>query len=129
MLRKKPLGIHFSGHGIQNNYESLGDTHYQYKNEGDFLLLETLQGDSKLVSKNKLQRLINAAQCKLEFVVVATCHSEFVGRIFLEAGAKHVVCIRKQDEVADEAVLHFTNAFYSAVFSQKESICKAFQYA
>lgn len=61
--------------------------------------------------------------------MAATCHSEFVGRIFLDAGAKHVVCIRKQDEVPDDAVLHFTSAFYSAVFSQKETICKAFQYA
>jgi len=62
-------------------------------------------------------------------VVVATCHSEFVGRIFLDAGAEHVVCIRIKDQVADEACLHFTSTFYSAVFSQKESICKAFEYA
>lgn len=60
--------------------------------------------------------MIITAQCKLDFVVVATCHSEFVGRIFLEAGAEHVVCIRSSDEVADEAVLHFTSTFYSAVF-------------
>ena len=49
-------------------------------------------------------------------MVVATCHSEFVGRIFLEAGAEHVVCIKSSDEVADEAVLHFTSTFYSALF-------------
>jgi len=76
-----------------------------------------MEGDGRLVSRQRLQNLINSSCCKLKFVVVATCHSEFVGRIFLDAGAEHVVCIRKQDKVADEAVLHFTNTFYSAVFS------------
>jgi len=87
VLRQKPLGIHFSGHGIQNTFENVGEAHYMFKNEGDFLLLETHEGDSKLVSRQKLQHLISVASCKLEFVVVATCHSEFVGRIFLDAGA------------------------------------------
>lgn len=54
ILRKKPIGIHFSGHGIQNTYENVGDMHYQHQNEGDFLLLETLEGDSKLVSRQRL---------------------------------------------------------------------------
>ena len=33
--------------------------------------------------------MIRKTNCKLDLVVVATCHSEFVGKIFQEAGAKH----------------------------------------
>lgn len=117
VLRQRPLGLHFSGHGLENTFSNVGEVHYQQKTEGDFLLLETEEGDGKLVSRAKLQKLIRNHCSKLEFVVVATCHSEFVGRIFLDAGAEHVVCIRKKDTVVDEAVLHFTSTFYSAVFS------------
>jgi hypothetical protein len=38
--------MHFSGHGILNNFESVGDYHYAHKDEGDFLLMETAEGDS-----------------------------------------------------------------------------------
>ena len=27
VLMRRPLGIHFSGHGILNNFESVGDYH------------------------------------------------------------------------------------------------------
>ena len=30
---------------------------------------------------------------ELQFVYVASCHSEQVGKIFLEAGIPHVICI------------------------------------
>jgi hypothetical protein len=43
---RRPLGIHFSGHGILNTEESVGDYHFEHKDEGDFLLLETDEGDS-----------------------------------------------------------------------------------
>ena len=49
-------------------------------------------------------------------MIVATCHSEFVGRIFLEAGAKHVICIKQSEEVEDVAVLTFTDTFYAMLF-------------
>ena len=48
-------------------------------------------------------------ECELEFVVVATCHSEFVGKIFQEAGAKHVICITQSEEVEDDAIITFTD--------------------
>jgi len=73
--------------------------------------------------------LILSTKCELEFVVVATCHSEFVGRIFLEAGAKHVICIRHSEEVQDKAIITFTDTFYESVFSQSMDICQAFNNA
>lgn len=60
---------------------------------------------------------------------MASCHSEFVGTIFKEAGAKHVICINQANEVEDEAILNFTEAFYDAVFSNSMKICHAFRQA
>lgn len=36
---------------------------------------------------------------KLEFVFVAACKSEFVGKIFLMSGVKHVICVREGSEI------------------------------
>ena len=67
--------------------------------------------------------------CQLDFVVVATCHSEFVGRIFQQAGAKHVICIKNSEEVEDDAVITFTDQFYGMLFEQQMKICQAFEWA
>jgi len=129
VLKRQPIGIHFSGHGILNTYETVGDYHELTKDQGDFLLFETDEGDSQLVSRTQLKKLIDTTGAKLDFVFVASCHSEFVGRIFLEAGAKHVICIDQKNEVDDNAVITFTDAFYDAVFSNEANICKAFMNA
>jgi len=47
---------------------------------------------------------------------VAACKSEFVGRIFQNAGAKHVICVKEKAEVLDKAVLIFTRSFYKGIF-------------
>ena len=120
---RNPLGIHFSGHGLLNTEESVGDYHYEHKGEGDFLLLETDEGDSQLVSQTQLKRLIDTTRAKPDFAFIASCHSEFVGKIFQEAGVKHVICIDKEHEVEDDAVMTFTDAFYDAVFSNTMTIC------
>ena len=70
-----------------------------------------------------MKKLIYTTGAKLDFVFIASCHSEFVGRIFLQAGASHVICIDKKHEVEDDAVITFTDAFYDAVFSNTMSIC------
>ncbi len=87
------------------------------------MLFETDEGDSQLVSRNQLKKLIERTEAELDFVFVASCHSEFVGRIFLEAGVKHVICIDHNFEVEDDAVMTFTDAFYDSIFSNKMCIC------
>ena len=89
------MGIHFSGHGLLNTVDEIGEELADhYKGKGDLLLLETETGDSQLVSRDELAQMISKTNANIEFVVVATCHSEFVGRIFQEAGVKHVICIQ-----------------------------------
>lgn len=125
----KPTGLHFSGHGLLNTFESVGDYHFLHKDEGDFLLIENIESDSHLISRKMLRELILATKCELEFVVIATCHSEFVGRIFLEAGAKHVVCIQNNSEVMDKSAITFSENFYDSVFTASLDICSSFHNA
>lgn len=73
--------------------------------------------------------MIRHNKCELEFVFVASCHSEFVGRIFQQAGAKHVICIKHSQEVMDDAIITFTDTFYRVLFENKEHICTAFYQA
>ena len=87
------------------------------------------KGGSELVSRQQLKKMIKQNKCELEFVFVATCHSEFVGQIFQEAGAKHVICILHEKEVRDDAVITFTDTFYSMIFEQNQKICTAFSQA
>ena len=91
--------------------------------------METAECDSQLVSRKQLQSLIRSSGTVLNFVYIATCHSEFVGRIFLEAGAKHVICIDQQEEVMDEAIISFTDTFYDMILRQTVPIPVAFNKA
>lgn len=93
------------------------------------MLIENNEGDSHLISRKMLRELILSTKCELDFVVVATCHSEFVGRIFLEAGAKHVICVKNSEEVKDQAAITFTETFYDSVFTSSLDICSAFENA
>ena len=45
-MMRKPLGIHFVGRAVTNTVDSVGEFHLNKKDEGDFLLLETEEGDS-----------------------------------------------------------------------------------
>jgi hypothetical protein len=65
----------------------------------------------------------------LDFVVVATCHSEFVGKIFQGAGVKHVICIIQNQTVLDITAITFSRHFYSKVFQQRAKVCEAFKSA
>ena len=53
---------------------------------------------------------------------IASCHSEIIGKIFIGAGAKHVICIGAEDEVMDDAVIVFTEAFYGAILKQNITV-------
>ena len=58
------------------------------------MLFETEDGEGELVSEKTLSEFMQSSNTKLEFVFVASCYSEFAGKIFLNAGAKHVICVK-----------------------------------
>ena len=58
------------------------------------MLFETITGEGELVCQIELQNLIRKTMPKLDVVFVAACDSEFVGKIFLKCGARHVICVK-----------------------------------
>ena len=60
---------------------------------------------------------------------MATCHSEFAARIFMQAGAQHVIGINKDQKITDQAVLTFTETFYSKLWKERSKICYCFMTA
>ena len=39
-----------------------------------------------------------------------------IGIIFRKAGAKHVICVRENEPIMDEAILYFSENFYNILF-------------
>jgi hypothetical protein len=50
----------------------------------------------------------------LYFVFVASCHSKIVGEVFRDAGALHVICVKNEEKIMDEACLVFTRGNFLA---------------
>ena len=74
MLLQEPKILHISCHGITSVND--GSTH------SNFLLFENENGLGELVSEESLRKLILRNLPNIGVVVVAACHSEFVGKIF-----------------------------------------------
>ena len=64
-----------------------------------------------------------------EFVFIAACNSEQIGYMFLEAGAKHVVCINTDETVSDKAIREFIIYFYDYLLVKDLRPCEAFKKA
>jgi len=122
-LTENPMALHFSGHGIENSTADFGREAVLMRDEGHFLVFEDEVGCARYVSEKCLSQLLEASGTKLEFVFVASCHSQFAGEIFHNAGAKHVICIKRGEKISDDASILFTKAFYHALFSQTVSVC------
>ena len=60
---------------------------------------------------------------------MASCYSEFAGKVFFNAGARHVICVKKGNTIADEAVIEFSKCFYHSVFNQNMTVCQSFSMA
>ena len=73
--------------------------------------------------------MVQDSGVKLDFVFMATCTSEFAARIFLSAGAQHVIGISQDQNIEDEAILTFTQNFYGKLWREKSKICRCFETA
>ncbi len=111
------MALHFTGHGLENNQETFGKYYKHRVTDGNYLLFETDDGEGELVSERMLREFINSSNTNLEFVFVASCYSEFAGKIFLNAGSKHVIYVKQGQQIADLAVITFSKSFYHSVFN------------
>eukprot|EP00347_Sterkiella_histriomuscorum_P016837 403351663 len=134
-LRQQPLGLHFSGHGLQNQKEKLKNIapmnfHRTIQNKGDILVFEETDGGiAQFLYQDELKKILFQYKSDLKFVVVASCHSEMCGEVFKASGAEHVICIQQDKEVKDRSAITFSRAFYINVFSSRMTICEAYQNA
>ena len=130
-----PFALHFTGHGIENNRQSLGSSYKLYKDKGNILLLEDENLMADYLFEGDLKKLVEISRANRSFtfnyevVFVSSCHSEFAGDIFLASGAHHVICIQKSATISDKASLRFSKVFYEALFIQKYSVCEAYKIA
>jgi hypothetical protein len=63
-----------------------------------------------------------------ELVYINSCHSEIIGRVFYEAGARYCIMIDSQDKIDDEAAQIFSENFYRNIF-RGEKVGLAFKEA
>ena len=128
ILIRNPFVLHFSGHGVKNNYESIGNESVLREGEGDMLLFEDSKCWGVLLSEKNLKTILERCRTDIKWVVVLSCHSEFIGNIFFNAGIPHVVCIREKEKISDSASIIFASAFYKLLFGGDTcNICKAFE--
>lgn len=128
-LDLKPRGIHFCGHGVENNQKNFGI--FTNAGDGDYLIFEDEIGRADFLSCKGLKTLLTEKKLDhdIEFVFVASCHSHLVGEVFLQAGAKHVLCVAKNETISDLACQKFTKYFYHAYYNGQHTICEAFKCA
>ena len=69
------------------------------KGEEYFLLFEKEDGEGELIGGNHLAKMLERYNTNFEFVFVASCTSEETGKIFVKAGAKHVICVKQSEKV------------------------------
>ena len=60
--------------------------------------------------------MLEISKAKLDIVFLSACHSEGAAQAFLESGATHVICIKKENQVLDDACVLFSRVFYEALF-------------
>ena len=137
VLKKNPMMLHFCGHGIDYSRTKRMHSNNEENLEDYYLLFEDRFMRGELVDCEKLKSMLDSAyklgpvdrKNKLEFVFVASCHSEILAKVFLTAGASHVLCVNKDDKISDDICQEFSELYYRAFFSENLTFCEAFESA
>jgi hypothetical protein len=113
---KIPTLLHFTGHGqpADANAESV-------------LIIESDSSELRSLTTTSLSMILgpNVAS-SIKLVFVATCHSEAIGQVFVDAGVKHVIATC--GEVDNKRAECFVDIFYRKLFAG-ESVLRAFRLA
>lgn len=92
--------------------------HYSGHGHPDFLAFENQRGEAQPVSPEMLKAMMGE-NSETKLVFVSACHSERAARAFVDAGAPHVVGVRTETTVLDNAARIFARAFYLAALAGK----------
>jgi len=96
--------LHYSGHGVR------GSLAFESNKE---------IGTTQFITNEYLQEVLTtkAGHTGVKLAVVSACHSEKAGEAFVEAGVSHVVAIKHDNALHDDAAQNFTVQFYKWLFS------------
>ena len=109
LLRVMTVGcraLHYSGHGMA----------------GGCLAFESDGGDMHAVDVQALHQMMTAgrrrgeAEPAVQLVFVSACHSESTADAFIQAGVRHVIAVRADQQVHDVAAKTFMSIFYYSLF-------------
>lgn len=85
------------------------------------------------MSQKTIKNLLDQTGVEIEVAVVLSCHSEYIGKLFQNAGIQHVVCVGREWTIQDEACITFAHHFYTQLFSYDNNtpttVCQAFEIA
>ena len=130
VLKKSPKMLHFYIKFITDARVSVTevDKKQNYLVFQNKFLVSEYVADSKL--KRLLTRYYSNAGKKLELVFISLCRpedAEIISNIFLESGARHVICTLQNSATPNNSLAQkFTYKYYEAVFKEQESLCDAF---
>lgn len=86
-----------------------------------FIILEDRLGKAHVLRSSDLHRLLTGGQDQqnIALVFLNSCHSFTLGKHFIDAGVRHVICVRDEDTVRDESCLLFASHFFKALRAGK----------
>ena len=102
-LKKEPKILHISSHGNLNS------------NKEYSLCLEH-RGELNEIPQSTLTDILKSYSHilkKIELVFASTCHSEFLGKLFLKNGVKNIICIQGMTPISNIAALQFSENLYN----------------
>lgn len=67
VIADAPFALHFTGHGIQSNVESLGPAYQIFKNKGNILLLEDNNMMAEYLFENDLKKLVELSNANRDY--------------------------------------------------------------
>ncbi|GBG32001.1 Signal transducer and activator of transcription A [Hondaea fermentalgiana] len=103
--------LHFTCHGLPDG----------------FLALEDSAGQLDRLSASDLEAMLDRDRMP-DVVFVSACFSHPIGDIFVQAGVKHVVAVRRDSRVADQVGRDFAKFFYDRLVTG-DTVQDAFDYA
>jgi hypothetical protein len=109
IIKEKPLIMHIMCHGD-----------FDTEKQEFFLEFENSRAELLRMYPSKLKELLNGTDLSdIQLVFINACHSEAVGRAFLELGVNCVVVSQSEHKINDEFAKVFSRLFYDELIEGK----------